>query len=161
MLLVANVWIFVLISCAGAVFVIFVITKRLLIKKRIRNYLTTHSISPDKDFLAGLKVTSKQYDMCLAIRRVAAKTLEVPSETLYPSDSMDYLEKLGFDIHSFILELESVLSLDIDHEAFAEFVCDKGFVNPATFADFVHLFLDHPEFIAATNNLAKPTLRDD
>ena len=155
MLLVANVWIFVLMSCAGTVFVIFVIARQLLIKKRIRDYLTSHSILSDKDFLAGLRVTSKQYDMCLAARKAAAKILEVPSETLYPQDSIDYLSKLGFDISSFILELESVLSIDVDYEAFARITSEKKIINPDKFSDLIHLFLDHSEFIAATNKKSR------
>jgi hypothetical protein len=119
-------------------------------KKRIRNHLETHSVLSDEDFLAALKVAPEQYDICLAIRNTAAEFLEVPPGTLYPSDSMDYLNKLGFDISSFILELEPALSIDIDYEAFARIVSDREFVDPSAFADLIRFFKDHLDSFTAS-----------
>lgn len=107
----------------------------------------------DEEFLAALKVTPKQYGMCLAIHDAAARILKIPARTLYASDSMDCLRKLGFDISSFILELESVLSIDIDYDAFSKIISDKEFVDPVTFADLIHFFVGHLKFITVSTGV--------
>jgi len=139
-----NKWFLILLPCFGAV--VFVIILRLLNKRHIRNHLKSHSMLSDKEFLAALKVTSKQYGTCLAIRDAAARILKIPNGTLYVSDSMGYLNKMGFDISSFILELESVLSIDIDYDAFYKIISDKKFAEPVTFVDLIHFFVVHLKF---------------
>jgi len=98
----------------------------------------------DKDFLQALKVAREQQALALATRNAVAAVTKVPPETLHPSDTMTYIKSLGFDFSSFIIELESFLSINVDYEAFwAAIVSNKDFVEPTTLGELTRYFLSH------------------
>ena len=99
----------------------------------------------DKDFLETIKVAQEQQALALATRNAVAAVTQVPPETLHPSDTMKYIKSLGFDFSSFIIELESFLSTDVNYEAFwAAIVSNKDFVEPTTLGGLTRYLLSHP-----------------
>lgn len=146
----SNKWFLILLPCFVAVS--FGIILRLLNKKRVRNHLQSHSKMADDDFLKDLEITQEQQALAVATRNAIAAVIEVPSETLHPSDTMKYMKSLGFDFSSFIIELESFASINMDYEAFWEAtVSNKDFVEPTTLGDLTRYFLSNLESFSVTS----------
>jgi len=143
-----NKWILIGVVFGGGV-VLFRFF-RIRSQKRLHEHIVSHSVLSDEAFLSSLKIIPDQYFIGLGIRNAAAKVLQVPSETIYASDSIKYLQKLGFEISSFILELESMLSIDINYEVFANKMMEKETTELTTLGDLVHFFVTHPEFITVS-----------
>ncbi|MHC4155985.1 MAG: hypothetical protein ACYST6_13820 [Planctomycetota bacterium] len=149
-----NKWLLILLL--GLVAVVFVIILRLLNKKHIRNPIESHSVLTDKDFLEALKVAPEQKALAVATRNAVAAVTKVPPETLHPSDTMTHIKSLGFDFSSFIIELESFASINVDYEAFwAATVSNKDFVEPTTLGDLTRYFLSNLESIAISLDVNK------
>ena len=145
-----------LILLPGLVAVVVVIILRFRNKKHIRTHIESHSVLTDEDFLEALKVAREQQPLAVATRNAAAAVTKVPPETLHPSDTMTYMKSLGFDISSFIIELESFASINVDYESFwAATVSNRDFVEPTTLSDLTHYFLSNLESFATSPDVNK------
>ena len=100
----------------------------------------------DSDFLVALDVGPEQHAMCLAARRAIAKILEVPPESVYPSEPLQNFMKLGFTLGDFFLTVEDELSAEINVETICEVVTGNLDIEVSSCGDFIRFFLDHPEF---------------
>jgi hypothetical protein len=90
--------------------------------KRWRStHLSNHPPMSDADFLKAMAISDDLAQRCLGLRQAAGNLAGVPRETIYPTDSLEYILSSGWDNHDLIelvMAVEQYFKSRIDRGTF-------------------------------------------
>jgi len=103
------------IVCAMAVIVVMMVLQHRIRMKSLReHHLATHPSLSNDEFLQQIKVPVGLVTIATGVRQSVARAMGVPVESVYPSDTLEYICQFGFDNMDFVeivVEIEQTLGV--------------------------------------------------
>ena len=88
-------------------------------RRRRRKHLQAREPVSDEMFLAEVAAPQELRGMCLALRTALARAMGVPAQTVYASDTFDYITRFGLDgmdVIDIVFAIEKTMSVHFDRK---------------------------------------------